>query len=286
MIYRQRRTIAIDELVSLGEELAAKDAAGPGGCPLMALILVAIPFVAAVLGLCLGRSRTAAAVVAIGGAAAALVVAVAHLRARSHGKTFGRHSGLSGDFQPLPFSTTVDGLSVTVAMMVCFVALMVQIYSVGYMRGEPRYASYSAFISLFTSAMLAVVVAGDLLFLVVGWEVMGLCSYLLIGQHWERRDAQRAAVKAFLVTKVGDVGFIVGIVVLIGATGTLLLPEAVAAASANPPWPPSSRCCCSSESWVSRRSSRCMPGCPTRWRARRRSARSSTRRRWWLPAST
>ena len=199
----------------------------------MALTLVAIPLAAAVLGLCLGRSRTAAAVVAIGGAAAALVAAVV-LSGMRPWQDIRSNSGLSGDFQPLPFSTTVDGLSVTVALMVCFIALMVQIYSVGYMRGKPRYASYSAFISLFTSAMLAVVVAGDLLFLIVGWEVMGLCSYLLIGQHWERPDAQRAAIKAFLVTKVGDVGFIVGIVVLIGATGTLLLPEAVAAASREP----------------------------------------------------
>ena len=199
----------------------------------MALALVVIPFVAAALGLCLGRSRTAAAVVAVGGAAAALVVAALIWRLKPW-ESYRSSTGLSGDFQPLPFSTTVDGLSVTVALMVCFIALMVQIYSVGYMRGEARYASYSAFISLFTSAMLAVVVAGDLLFLVVGWEVMGLCSYLLIGQHWERRDAQRAAIKAFLVTKAGDVGFLVGIVVLIGATGTLLLPEAVAAASREP----------------------------------------------------
>jgi NADH-quinone oxidoreductase subunit L len=115
--------------------------------------------------------------------------------------------------------------------MVTFVALLVQIYSVTYMRDEPRYASYSAFISLFTAAMLAVVLAGDLLFLVIGWEVMGLCSYLLIGQHWEQRDAQQAAVKAFLVTKFGDVGFIIGIVVLIGATDTLILPDAVTAAA-------------------------------------------------------
>ena len=64
--------------------------------------------------------------------------------------------------------------------------------------------------------------------LVVGWEVMGLCSYLLIGQHWEQQEARRAAVKAFLVTKVGDVGFIIGIVVLIGVTGTSMLPSAVA----------------------------------------------------------
>ncbi len=82
--------------------------------------------------------------------------------------------------------------------------------------------------------MLAVVVAGDLLLLVVGWEVMGLCSYLLIGQHWEQQEARRAAVKAFLVTKVGDIGFIVGIVVLIGATGSLLLPNAIQAGAADP----------------------------------------------------
>jgi NADH-quinone oxidoreductase subunit L len=196
----------------------------------MALLMVLAPLVAAAVGLLGGRSRRMAAGAAVSGTAVALALAVSMWTMRPWQEPV-VSDGLSGDIQPLPFITLVDGLAITVALMVCFVALMVQIYSVTYMRHELRYASYSAFVSLFTAAMLAVVVAGDLLFLVVGWEVMGLCSYLLIGQHWERRDAQRAAIKAFLVTKFGDVGFIVGIVVLIGATGTLKLTDAVAAGS-------------------------------------------------------
>ena len=80
--------------------------------------------------------------------------------------------------------------------MVCIVALLVQIYSVAYMADEVRYSSYAALVSLFTAAMLLVVVAGDLFVLLVGWEVMGICSYFLIGQYWERADARSAAVKA------------------------------------------------------------------------------------------
>ncbi|MFG1998871.1 NADH-quinone oxidoreductase subunit L [Spirillospora sp. NPDC048911] len=113
----------------------------------------------------------------------------------------------------------IDGLSAVVAFMVCCVALAVQVYSVAYMspapnKHEPRYSSYAAFISIFTAAMLLVVFAGDLLLLYVGWEVMGVCSYFLIGHHWEERANSRAAVKAFLVTRLGDVGFLFGIFVL------------------------------------------------------------------------
>jgi NADH-quinone oxidoreductase subunit L len=195
-----------------------------------AMLMVGAPVVAAALGLLLGRSRPLAAVVAVAGTAVSLALALS-LWTQQPWRDPVVSDGLSWGVQPLPFATVVDGLALVVATMVGFVALVVQIYSVTYMRDERRYASYSAFVSLFTAAMLAVVVAGDLLLLVVGWEVMGLCSYLLIGQHWERRDARRAAVKAFLVTKLGDVGFIVGVIVLIGATGTLFLTDAVAAAS-------------------------------------------------------
>ncbi len=69
--------------------------------------------------------------------------------------------------------------------MVCLVALAVQVYSIAYLRGDPRYSSYAAFVSLFTAAMLLVVVSGDLFVLFVGWEVMGICSYFLIGHYWE-----------------------------------------------------------------------------------------------------
>src|SRR5690606_5737520 len=104
-----------------------------------------------------------------------------------------------------------------------------QVYSVGYMRHEARYPSYAAFIALFTSAMLLVVYASDLLVLYVGWEVMGLCSYLLIGHWWEDRDNSRAAVKAFLVTRLGDVGFLFGIFTLGLGAGSLRIADVLAA---------------------------------------------------------
>jgi NADH-quinone oxidoreductase subunit L len=193
--------------------------------------MVLLPAISALLGLLLGGlSRRWVVTFAVAGPLGALVVAVL-LVSREPWVEPLVDTGFGGRLQPLPLATVVDGLAVSVALMVGVVATLVQIYSVAYLRDEPRYASYAAFVSLFTAAMLAVVVAGDLLLLVVGWEVMGLCSYLLIGQRWEFSEARGAAVKAFLVTKVGDLGFILGIVVLIGTTGSLLLPEAVLAAT-------------------------------------------------------
>ncbi|MEO5875868.1 MAG: NADH-quinone oxidoreductase subunit L [Streptosporangiaceae bacterium] len=115
---------------------------------------------------------------------------------------------------PIEFGLSVDGLAAVVAFMVGCVALAVQVYSVSYLKDEPRYSSYAAFISLFTAAMLLVVYADDLMVLYVGWEIMGLCSYFLIGHHWEEAANSRAAVKAFLTTRVGDVGFLLGAIVL------------------------------------------------------------------------
>ncbi|WP_063910119.1 NADH-quinone oxidoreductase subunit 5 family protein [Herbidospora yilanensis] len=123
----------------------------------------------------------------------------------------------------------VAELSVLTAMLVGVVALAVQVYSVGYMRGESRYPSFSAFISLFTSAMLLVVFAADLLVLYVGWEIMGLCSYLLVGHWWEERANSRAAIKAFLVTRLGDVGFLFGIFVLGFAAGSFRVADILVA---------------------------------------------------------
>ncbi|MEO3807857.1 NADH-quinone oxidoreductase subunit L [Sphaerisporangium sp. B11E5] len=130
---------------------------------------------------------------------------------------------------PIDVGLRVDQLAAVVAVLVTAVALAVQIYSVGYMRAEPRYPSYSAFISLFTSAMLLVVYAADLLVLYVGWEIMGLCSYLLIAHWWEDRANSRAAVKAFLVTRTGDVGFLFGIFTLGLSAGSFRVTDVLAA---------------------------------------------------------
>ncbi len=115
---------------------------------------------------------------------------------------------------PIGITLTVDRTSAVVALLVCSVALAVQIYSVAYMRDDPRYASYAAFVSLFTAAMLLVVLSGDLIVLYAGWEVMGACSYFLIGHYWHDRGTSRAAVKAFVVTRLGDVGLLFGIFIV------------------------------------------------------------------------
>ena len=104
--------------------------------------------------------------------------------------------------------------------MVTLVALCVQVYSIAYQSKDPRYRAFAATVSLFTAAMLLVVQADNLVLLLIGWEVMGLCSYLLVGHESERQAARAAAVKAFLVTRVGDIGFVLGIIVLWVASGT------------------------------------------------------------------
>ena len=111
-------------------------------------------------------------------------------------------------------ATLIDPLAGVIALMVCCVALAVQVYSVEYLRADTRYPTYAAEVALFTAAMLTVTISGDLLALLVGWEVMGLCSYLLIGHYRDLPEAPPAAVKAFLVTRVGDVGFLLGILLL------------------------------------------------------------------------
>ncbi len=108
----------------------------------------------------------------------------------------------------------VDGLTAVMLLLVTTVSFMVHIYSREYMAGEPRYTYFFAMLGLFTFSMLLLVVANNLLLAVIGWELVGLCSYLLIGFYWEGKSNQDAGNKAFLTTKFGDVGLIVGVIVL------------------------------------------------------------------------
>ena len=98
--------------------------------------------------------------------------------------------------------------------VVSIVTLMVMVYSVGYMHGEPRYGWYFAALSFFSAAMLALVISGNLLMLYLAWEGVGLASYLLIGFYWERQSAAEAAKKAFITTRIGDVGLLIAIILL------------------------------------------------------------------------
>jgi proton-translocating NADH-quinone oxidoreductase chain L len=124
-----------------------------------------------------------------------------------------RWSPLGGGFV-FELGMLVDGLTAMMFVLVTTVSLMVQIYSREYMKGEPRFTYFYAMLSLFTFSMLVLVIANNTLQALIGWELVGLCSFLLIGFYWEEKSNQDAANKAFLVTKFGDVGLIVGIIVL------------------------------------------------------------------------
>lgn len=193
------------------------------------LLGVAASFLAGGLALALGRRAprligtigvAGAALAAVGSCAVVVQTLLGTLGAETLTLAQVPTGGLAFDL-----AFRADGLSAMVSLLVTSVALAVQVYSVAYMRGDPRYPSYVALVSLFTSAMLLVVSADDLFVLLVGWEVMGLCSYFLIGHHWELREARDAAVKAFLVTRLGDVGFLFGIFVLGVAADSFRISE-------------------------------------------------------------
>ena len=127
---------------------------------------------------------------------------------------------------------TVDELAVVMLGLVTSVALVVQVYSLGYMRGDPRFGWYFAVHSLFAASMLGLVLANNFLVFYVTWELVGLCSYLLIGFWYERRPAAEAAKKAFITTRFGDVALLIGILVLFKATGTFEMTSIFNMASA------------------------------------------------------
>jgi NADH-quinone oxidoreductase subunit L len=104
----------------------------------------------------------------------------------------------------------VDGLSVMALVLVSFIALLVQVYSLEYLRGDRRYTHFFASLTLFAGGMLAMVSAENMVQFILGWEIMGLCSFLLIGHWWEQEENSRAALKAFFTVRVGDVGLLVG----------------------------------------------------------------------------
>ncbi|MDI3269883.1 MAG: NADH-quinone oxidoreductase subunit L [Bacillota bacterium] len=115
----------------------------------------------------------------------------------------------------------VGPLEAAMMAMVTFVSLMVEIYSVGYMAQDAKWTRFFANVHLFVFGMLVVVMADNFLLFFAGWEIMGLCSYLLIGHWYEDLDNARAASKSFLVTRLGDIGFLIGIFILFAYTGSL-----------------------------------------------------------------
>jgi NADH-quinone oxidoreductase subunit L len=132
-----------------------------------------------------------------------------------HSITWWQNGGIKFDV-----GTRVDGLTVMMLFVVTLISLLVHIYSVAYMRDEVRFTEYYSMLSLFTASMLLLVVADNTLVLLVGWEGVGLCSFALIGHFWEESENSAAALKAFLTTRTGDIGLMIGIIIMFFAAGT------------------------------------------------------------------
>jgi NADH-quinone oxidoreductase subunit L len=129
-----------------------------------------------------------------------------------------------GDFE-IRLGFYVDPITIVMLAVVSLVALLVQIYSIGYMRADPKYGWYYTCMSLFAASMLTLVLVDNLLMLYAAWELVGFCSFLLIGFWWEKRSAAEAAKKAFITTRIGDVGFLIGILLLWTEAGTFDMTE-------------------------------------------------------------
>ncbi|GHI88025.1 NADH-quinone oxidoreductase subunit 5 family protein [Streptomyces xanthophaeus] len=195
--------------------------------PTLAVLVPLLPFLGAVAGLFLGRTapgfvRPLAVLPTLAAAVLAVLVAVR----QGGGEAISTATELTPTGSvPIELSLYLDGFAVLVAVLVGLVATCVQLYSTAYLREDPRYPSYAALVSLFTSAMLLVVYSGDLMVLLVGWEIMGICSYFLVGHYWETEAARSASLKAFLVTKLGDVPFLIGLFALATDAGSFQITK-------------------------------------------------------------
>ena len=124
-----------------------------------------------------------------------------------------------------PVEFRVDPLSMVMALTVTGVGFLIHVYSIDYMHGDPRYPRYFAFLNLFVASMLTLVLANNFVVLYVGWEGVGLCSYLLIAFWFERRAAADAGKKAFIVTRIGDTAMLIGIFLIFVTTGSVRFDE-------------------------------------------------------------
>ncbi|MEU2878262.1 NADH-quinone oxidoreductase subunit L [Streptomyces sp. NPDC007070] len=197
----------------------------------LAVLVPLLPFLGAAAGLLIGRTAPGfVRPLAILPTLAALVLAVLVAADQGGGRAIDASTELTPTGSvPVELALHIDGFAALVAVLVAVVAACVQIYSTGYLRDDPRYPSYAALVSLFTSAMLLVVYSGDLMVLLVGWEVMGICSYFLVGHYWETPEARAASLKAFLVTKLGDVPFLIGLFALATDAGSFRITEILGA---------------------------------------------------------
>ena len=180
----------------------------------------------------------------------------------------------------------IDPLSITMALFVTGVGTLIHLYAIGYMHGDEKYPKFFVYLNLFAFSMLMLVLGSSMLVAFLGWEGVGACSYFLISFWFDRPTAAAAGKKAFVTNRVGDVGFMLAMSLVFVTIGSLDFTALDPRRPGHQPRPPASRCCSSSARAASPRSCRSTSGCPTPWKAPRRSPRSSTPRRWSPPACT
>ena len=189
-------------------------------------LIPAVPFAAAVVILSLGKSwRKSAAVLAIGGQIVVLAISIVAFlpTLQTHGfRAVQNFTWFTFGEQTLRLGFVLDPLAAAMLVMISLVSLCIFVFSVGYMADDKNFTRFFAYLSFFSGAMLGVVIANSLLLLFMFWELVGLASYLLIGFWIERPSAAAAAKKAFITTRIGDMGFFLGMLWLYNRSGTLL----------------------------------------------------------------
>ena len=191
--------------------------------------------IAGLLGTAFGGNRigrTASHSVTIGGVLIALIVSAFVLRDVVNGATYNAtiYEWMTVGKLKMEIGFMVDSLTATMMCVVTFVSLMVHIYTIGYMAEDDGYNRFFSYIALFTFSMLMLVMSNNFLQLFFGWEAVGLVSYLLIGFWFQRESAIFANLKAFMINRVGDFGFILGIGLVAAYAGTLNYSETFAQA--------------------------------------------------------
>ncbi len=190
-------------------------------------LIPALPLLASLINLTFGRSvlKDKSHLVAIAAVATSFVLsALVLLEIYQDDAALHQHLWTwmdSGTFN-VPIGFYADQLTAVMITMVTFVSLLVHIYSIGYMKGDAAYYRFFSWLPLFVFSMLVLVLADNYLLIFFGWEGVGLCSYLLIGYYYKRRSAGNAAKKAFIVNRIGDVGFGLGIMLMFTATGSVM----------------------------------------------------------------
>ncbi|MGQ9875863.1 MAG: NADH-quinone oxidoreductase subunit L [Chloroflexus sp.] len=194
---------------------------------LLIWLIPLLPFIGFLLNVFVIRQERQAGLVASGVVAAAFVITLIAVGFLAGMPPEGRRIVSTawewintGSFR-VPFAIMFDPLTAVMALLITGVGVLIHVYSIGYMHGDPRVVRYFAYLNLFVTMMLFLVMANNLLLLFLGWEGVGLCSFLLIGFWFERKTAGEAAVKAFVVNRIGDAAFILAMLAIFTYFGTL-----------------------------------------------------------------